>query len=250
LTERTEGTIDRGEIARFARLASQWWDAEGDFRPLHRINPVRLGFIREKLTAHFARDGRAMRPFEGLRCLDIGCGGGLVAEPMTRLGFAVTGIDADAAALEVAHRHAQQGDLPIDYRAATAEELAAEQQIFDVVLALEVIEHVADVELFLAAVARLVRPGGAFIAATLNRTAKSFFFAIVGAEYVLRWLPRGTHRWEKFVRPSEFTGGLRRQGLSVRALEGMVYAPGTGSWSRGPDLAVNYLLFATQPKDK
>jgi len=244
------GTVDRGEIERFARLASQWWDAEGDFRPLHRINPVRIGFIRDKLTAHFARDGLAMRPFEGLRCLEIGCGGGLVAEPMTRLGFAVTGIDADEEALEVAQLHARQGDLPIDYRAASAEELAAEQQIFDVVLALEVIEHVADVELFLSAATRLVRPGGAFIAATLNRTARSFLFAIVGAEHVLRWLPRGTHRWNKFVRPSEFAAGLRHRGMTVRELAGLVWTPQTASWSLAPDLAVNYLLFATQPKDK
>ena len=244
------GTIDPGEVERFAQLASQWWDAEGDFRPLHRINPVRLSFIREKLVSHFARDRQAMRPFEGLRCLDIGCGGGLVAEPLTRLGFAVTGIDADAAALEVARSHARESDLSIDYRAATAEELAAEQQIFDVVLALEVIEHVAEVKLFIAALARLVRPGGALIAATINRTAKSFLFAVVGAEYVLRWLPRGTHRWEKFVRPSEFAGGLRRHGMVVRELAGMAWAPRTGNWSLGADLAVNYLLFATQPKDK
>jgi 2-polyprenyl-6-hydroxyphenyl methylase / 3-demethylubiquinone-9 3-methyltransferase len=245
------GTVDHAEIAQFARLAAQWWDAEGDFRPLHRINPVRLGFIREHLIAHFARDPRSLRPFAGLRLLDIGCGGGLVAEPMTRLGFEVTGIDADSAALGVARAHAAEWDLAIDYRAATAEDLVADEAAaFDVVLALEVIEHVADTSLFLAHAARLVRPGGALVAATINRSAKAFFFAIIGAEYVLRWLPRGTHHWEKFMRPSELAAGLRAQGMVVRALKGISYEPLTDRWSISPDLAVNYLLFATQPKAK
>jgi 2-polyprenyl-6-hydroxyphenyl methylase / 3-demethylubiquinone-9 3-methyltransferase len=243
-----EGTIDRGEIERFARAAPRWWDEAGAFRPLHRLNPVRLGFIRERLIGHFARENGAFAPFAGLRLLDIGCGGGLVAEPMARLGFAVTAIDADTTALAVARAHARESGLAIDYREAAAEDLTARGERFDAVLALEVAEHTHDPALFFATVARLVTPGGALVASTLNRTAKSFLFAIVGAEYVLRWLPRGTHRWGKFLRPAEVASHLRAGGLAVKSLDGLVYEPLRDSWTLAPDIGVNYLLFAIKPK--
>jgi 2-polyprenyl-6-hydroxyphenyl methylase / 3-demethylubiquinone-9 3-methyltransferase len=242
------GTIDRGEVERFARSAAQWWDAQGDFAPLHRLNPVRLGFMRERMLEHFHRDGKALTPFAGLRLLDIGCGGGLVAEPMARLGFAVTAIDADARALAVARAHAADWDLAIDYRDEQAEDMAARGARFDAVLALEVVEHVRDPSRFLETAAQLVRPGGALVIATINRTAKSFALAIIGAEYVLRWLPRGTHRWEKFLRPSELAAGLRPHGIVLADMSGIVYEPWRGRWTLAPDVQVNYLLFAIKPK--
>jgi 2-polyprenyl-6-hydroxyphenyl methylase / 3-demethylubiquinone-9 3-methyltransferase len=240
------GTIDRAEIARFAKSAPAWWDPAGDFRPLHKLNPVRLAFIRDQVARHFARDIRASRPFDGLRLLDIGCGGGLVSEPMARLGFAVTGIDAETETLAIARRHAEATGVAIDYRQAAAEDLADAGERFDVVLALEVVEHVADPALFLAAAATLVGPGGAFIASTINRTPKAFLFAILGAEYVLRWLPRGTHHWNKFLRPSELAEPLRRHGLRLGALAGLAYHPFADRWTLGTDLDVNYLLFAAK----
>jgi 2-polyprenyl-6-hydroxyphenyl methylase/3-demethylubiquinone-9 3-methyltransferase len=240
-------TVDRDEVARFAEQAHAWWDEAGPFRPLHRINPVRLGFIRARLLGHFARAPRALRPFEGLSLLDIGCGGGLVAEPMARLGFRVTGIDAAADALAVAHGHAEAAGLAIDYRAAAVEDLAPRES-FDAVLALEVAEHASDAALFVAGAARLVRPGGALIVSTLNRTAKSFLAAVIGAEYVLRWLPRGTHQWRKFLRPSEMAAHLRQAGLTPEEVVGLVYRPLAGGWAMAPDLGVNYLIFATRPK--
>ncbi|HWI27653.1 MAG TPA: bifunctional 2-polyprenyl-6-hydroxyphenol methylase/3-demethylubiquinol 3-O-methyltransferase UbiG [Stellaceae bacterium] len=242
-------TVDRDEVGRFARLAQTWWEPEGEFRPLHKLNPVRLAFIRDRLGAHFARDARSVRPFAGLSLLDIGCGGGLVSEPLARLGFAVTGIDAGEETLEAARGHAAETDIAVDYRRIAAEDLAAAGTQFDAVLALEVVEHVAAPELFLAAAARLVKPGGAFIAATINRTPKAFLFAILGAEYVLRWLPRGTHHWEKFLRPSELAAGLRPGGLALQEVSGLVYNPLADRWSLGRDLDVNYLLFATKPED-
>src|SRR5882672_10541813 len=238
-------TVDPADIARFAALAESWWDPAGKFKPLHRLNPVRLGFLRDRLTAHFKHDSAALRPFEGLRLLDIGCGGGLVAEPMARLGFAVTGIDAAGETIATARSHAEQSGLAIDYRAMAAETLAASGERFDVVLALEIVEHVADLDAFIAAAAMLVRPGGAFVAATLNRTAKSYLFAIVGAEYVLGWLPRGTHDWRKFVRPSELAAALRRNRLRVEEIAGITYNPLGDSWALSADLDVNYMAFAT-----
>jgi 2-polyprenyl-6-hydroxyphenyl methylase / 3-demethylubiquinone-9 3-methyltransferase len=242
------GTVDRDEIERFDRIARTWWEPEGEFRALHRLNPVRLHFIRDRLARHFGRDAQAMRPFAGLRLLDIGCGGGLVSEPLARLGFAVTGIDAGEAMLEVARGHAAESGVAVDYRRTTAEDLAASGERFDAVLALEVVEHVASPELFLAAASSLVTPGGAFIAATINRTPKAFLFAILGAEYVLRWLPRGTHHWEKFLRPSELAAGLRGGGLAVQELAGIAYNPLADRWSLGRDLDVNYLAFAVKPR--
>jgi 2-polyprenyl-6-hydroxyphenyl methylase / 3-demethylubiquinone-9 3-methyltransferase len=247
---RDQGTIDRDEIERFARLAHAWWDEGGAFRPLHRLNPVRLRFIRDRLLPHFARVRDTPAPFAGLRLLDIGCGGGLVAEPMARLGFAVTGIDADANALAVARAHAEETGLAIDYRAAAAEDLAQRGESFDAVLALEVAEHAHDPQLFFAAAAQLVRPGGALVVSTINRTAKAYAFAVVGAEYVLRWLPRGTHDWRKFLRPSEVAAHLRPHAMTIKALEGLVYEPWRDGWTLGPDLGVNYLLFAIKAKEK
>lgn len=242
-------SIDPAEVERFSALAETWWDPRGSMAPLHRLNPARLGFLREMLTAHFGRDVKSLRPFDGLRILDVGCGGGLITEPLARLGAAVTGIDAAEANIGVARAHARSADLEIDYRQGSAEELAAGGERFDAVLALEVIEHVADVDAFLQATGTLLRPGGSFIGATLNRTPKSFLFGIVGAEYVLGWLPRGTHRWDRFVRPSEFAAGLRRQGLQVREMRGLVYDLLAGEWRLGRDLGVNYMIYAARPAD-
>jgi 2-polyprenyl-6-hydroxyphenyl methylase / 3-demethylubiquinone-9 3-methyltransferase len=241
------GTIDESEIERFSRLASTWWDPDGPMRPLHRLNPVRIGYVRDRIAAHFGRDTKSLRPFAGLSLLDLGCGAGLLAEPMARLGFAVAGVDATKESIEVAKRHADDGGLSIDYRIATAEELAAAGERFDAVLALEIVEHVADVDLFLAAAASLVKPGGALVLSTLSRTVKSFLMAIVGAEYVLGWLPLGTHEWERFVRPSELVPPLRRAGLRVKELTGVAYDPLAGEWRLAPrDLDVNYMAFAVR----
>ncbi len=242
----TSSTIDPGEIGRFAAQAESWWDSEGSFRTLHRINPARLGFIRQYLTAHFRRDPSSLRPFDGLTLLDIGCGGGLVAEPMTRLGFTVTGIDAGAGAIDAARTHAKVMGLAIDYRVAAAESMAEAGRRFDTVLALEVIEHVADPADFFAAVGALVPSGGAFIGASLNRTPRSFVLAIVGAEYVFHWLPPGTHDWRKFLRPSEFVLGLRRNGLAATQLAGLIYDPRHADWLLSPDLRVNYMVGAVR----
>ena len=242
----TSGTIDPGEIGRFAAQAESWWDSEGSFRTLHRINPTRVRFIRQQLTAHFRRDPSSLRPFDGLTLLDIGCGGGLVAEPMARLGFTVTGIDPGAEAIDAARAHAKAMGLAIEYRVTGPEAIAEAGKSFDTVLALEVIEHVADPGDFFAAVSVLVRSGGAFIGATLNRTPRSIALAIVGAEYLFRWLPPGTHDWRRFLRPSEFVLGLRRNGLVATQLAGLVYDPRRGEWVLSPDLQVNYMVGAVR----
>jgi len=238
------GTVEPSEVDRFAREAGSWWDPEGSFWMLHRINPIRLGFIRQHLLAHFHRDPVSLRPFNGLSMLDIGCGGGLVAEPMARLGFTVTGIDAGSEAIETARMHAEATGLAIDYRVAAPESIAQTGRRFDAVLALEVIEHVADLAVFLAAVRALVRSGGVFIGATLNRTPRSFALAILGAEYILRWLRPGTHDWRNFLRPSEFVLGLRRNGFVATELAGLAYDPWQGGWSLSSDLQVNYMVAA------
>ncbi len=236
-------SIDDAEIARFESVAAEWWDSNGKFRPLHRMNPTRVGYIRDALCRHFGRTAGGTAPFDGLTIADVGCGGGLLCEPMARLGARVTGIDAGAEAVAVARLHAAQMGLKIDYRQVTAEALAGEGAVFDAVLALEIVEHVADIDAFLGAVAALVRPGGALIMSTLNRTPKCFGLAIVGAEYLLRWVPRGTHDWRKFVRPSELAGGLRRRRIEIDEVRGMVFNPLTGDWSLSDrDLDVNYLL--------
>jgi 2-polyprenyl-6-hydroxyphenyl methylase/3-demethylubiquinone-9 3-methyltransferase len=239
-------TVDPEDIDRFAAHGASWWDPSGSFGPLHRMNPARIAFIRRELLAHFRRDACALSPFAGLSLADIGCGGGLVAEPMTRLGCTVTGVDAGASAIAAARAHAEAGGLAIDYRTADVEALARGGERFDIVLALEIIEHVADHDAFFTALGMLVKPGGLFIGATLNRTARSFALAIVGAEYVLGWLPRGTHDWRRFVRPSEFVLGLRRAGLGATRLAGLAYDWRSGGWSESTDLSVNYLVAAAR----
>ncbi len=242
----TSGSLEPSEADRFAARAVSWWDPEGAFAPLHSLGATRLHFIRSRLLSHFGRDPRSLAPFEGLRLLDIGCGGGLAAEPMARLGFRVTAIDADRQAIAAAKAHAEAGGLAIDYRVESAESPSSPGEPFDVVLALEVVEHLADPPLFFAALGRLLRPGGAFIGATLNRTARSFALAILGAEYVLRWLPPGSHDWRQFLRPSEFVLALRRNGLFPIELAGMRYDILSREWTLSRDLGVNYLVFAVR----
>lgn len=237
-------TVDAAEVARFEALADEWWDPEGRFRPLHRFNPERVRFVRDRACARFGRNPRAERPLAGLRLLDIGTGGGLVAEPMARLGASVTGIDPAERNIGTARAHAQRMDLAIDYRAITAEALAAEGMTFDIVLAMEVVEHVADTEAFFAAVASLTAPGGMVVAATLNRTFKAYALAIVGAEYVMRWLPVGTHDWNKFLTPQELSDLMGRHGLVAREAAGLIYNPLSGRWRLGEDVGVNYLIHA------
>ncbi len=242
------GTVDANEAAKFAAIAAEWWDPNGKFRPLHRFNPTRLEFIRARACNHFVRDPARLDALAGLKVLDIGCGGGLIAEPMARMGAEVTGIDVTARSIAVARHHAEAQGVDVTYREATAEALAEEGARFDLVLTLEVVEHVADVDLFLHAAGSLVAPGGMLIAATLNRTKRAFAFAIVGAEYVLGWLPRGTHDWRKFVKPSEMARGLRTAGLSPVEVTGVVYNPLSGEWRLNPrDVAVNYMMVATRP---
>lgn len=247
---RRPSTVDAGEIANFAAVAGAWWDPDGEFRPLHRINPARLGFIRDQLVRHFERDAASTRPFAGLSLLDIGCGGGLVTEPMARLGFRVSGIDADATAVGIAREHAAQSGLTVAYRREAAEDVARRDQRFDAVLALEVVEHSADPALFLATAAALIKPGGALILSTINRTTRAFLTAIVGAEYLLRWIPRGTHHWSKFMRPSEVAEILRKNRLEIGTVAGLRYHPGGAGWQIGGPPAVNYLLFASKRPGK
>ncbi len=216
-------TIDPAEVAKFAGWAAEWWDPAGKFAPLHKFNPVRLGFIRAETAAHFGRGARSLRPFEGLSLLDIGCGGGLLSEPMARLGFAVTGADASDRNIATARAHAAQSGLAIDYRAATAEALVAEDHSFDVVLNMEVVEHVADVAAYLKACTALVKPGGLTVVATLNKTLKSLALAKIGAEYVLNWLPRGTHDWNRFIPPAELQKSLEESGLTILKTQGVSF---------------------------
>ena len=236
-----EATSLTEEVARFTAMAEAWWDPYGKFKPLHKFNPVRLGFMRRKLAVHFNRDPMEAAPFTGLRLLDVGCGGGLLSEPLARMGFTVTGIDAGDKNIEVAKVHAVQSGLAIDYRLVTPEQL--ESELFDVVLTMEVVEHVPDPANFLAAVCDHLRPGGAFLGATLNRTTKSYALAVMGAEYILRWLPRGTHDWHKFVKPAEFAAGLRSSGVEIEEMVGMAYTPFRDEWHETPELDVNYMLF-------
>ncbi len=238
-------TVDAAEVAKFAAMAEEWWDPNGKFRPLHKFNPVRITYLRDRIASRFERDPHGDAPFSGLAIADIGCGGGLLTEPMARLGATVTGIDATERNVEIARNHAQHMQLPIDYRFTTAADLAATGARFDVVLTMEVIEHVADPSAFVADCARLVRPGGLMFLATLNRTAKAYLLAILGAEYVLGWLPKGTHDWRRFVKPSEMAAALRSAGMHLDELSGVVYDPLKDRWRVRPrDLDVNYMALA------
>lgn len=238
-----KSSIDPAEVETFSRIAAEWWDPRGKFAPLHKFNPVRLGFIRDQALYRFGRDGKTRKPFESLRLLDIGCGGGLLSEPMTRLGFQVTGVDASERNIGTASAHAAQQGLAIDYRASTAEGLlAAGEQPFDVILNMEVIEHVADPAAYLQDCARLLKPGGLMIVATLNRTLKALALAKIGAEYILRWLPVGAHDWNKFLKPQEIRDFLSREPVVVDGPYGVVFNPLTGRWTESVDTDVNYMM--------
>ena len=235
-------SIDPAEVAKFSAMAAEWWDSTGKFAPLHKFNPVRLAFIREMAAAHFSRQG--LKPFEGLSLLDIGCGGGLLSEPMARLGFAVLGADASESNVKTAAAHAASSGIMIDYRVATAESLTQTGATFDVVLNMEVIEHVADLQGYLSACARLLKPGGLMFVATLNKTLKSLALAKIGVEYVLRWLPPGTHDWNRFVEPGRLRLMLEETGLKILKTQGVVFNPLTWNWRLSDDLDVNYLIVA------
>ena len=241
------GTADANDVAKFTAMAETWWDATGKFRPLHQINPPRLAFMRDRICGRFGRDPMADKPLQGLTILDIGCGGGLVCEPLTRMGAQVTGIDAGDKNVRIAQLHAERMGLDIAYHQRLPEDLAKEDHRFDVVLNLEVIEHVADVDAFLAASTGLVKPGGAMVLSTINRTVKALALAKVAAEYVLRWLPAGTHDWRKFLKPSEMASALRPYGVTITDLAGLVYNPLRDEWSiKASDLDMNYLAFAVK----
>jgi len=237
-------TVDADEVARFSALAATWWDPRGKMGMLHKFNPVRLSFIKEAACRQFGRDPKRLDSLAGLRILDIGCGGGILSEPLARLGAQVVGADPAVANIEAAKVHAAGAGLALDYRATTAEALAEAGERFDLVLAMEVIEHVADVALFVRRCAEMVKPGGLMIGATINRTLKSFALAIVGAEYVLRWLPVGTHRWEKLVTPGELEAALKAGGLAVAEESGIMYDLFRDEWRRSDDMDVNYMFEA------
>lgn len=238
-------TVDPAEIAKFSKLSAEWWDPKGKMAPLHKINPLRLGYIRDAVCRKFDRSAKSLSCLSGLRILDIGCGAGLLCEPFTRLGAQVIGVDPAASNIAAAKLHAEKAHLSIDYRCTTIEEMDVRER-FDVVLAMEVVEHVADVGAFLSRCAAMLKPGGLMVISTLNRNWKSFALAIVGAEYVLRWLPRGTHEWNKFVTPDELTKYLLDNRLVISEQSGVVYSPFADRWSLSSDMDVNYMIVAEQ----
>ncbi len=240
-------TIDQSEVDRFSAMAAEWWSPVGKFRPLHKFNPVRLAYIREKICARFGRDINGHNALAGLRILDIGCGGGLLSEPMARMGADVVGVDPSPVNIEVARTHARQSKLTVDYRASTAEELAEAGENFDVVLNMEVVEHVADVSLFMEKCCQMVRPGGLMFVATINRTQKARMLAIFMAENVLRWLPRGTHTYEKLVKPAELEQPILASGMQVTDKTGVFFNPLLDSWNYSTDMDVNYMMLAERP---
>jgi 2-polyprenyl-6-hydroxyphenyl methylase / 3-demethylubiquinone-9 3-methyltransferase len=243
----TKSTVDPAEVERFSRLAANWWDPRGPMAPLHKFNPVRLGYIRDQAAMHFQRDPKRIDCLYGLRILDIGCGGGLLSEPLARIGAEVVGADPAANNIAVAKLHAAETGVAVDYRSTTAEALADAGERFDIVLAMEVIEHVTDVNLFIRRCAEMVKPGGLMITATLNRTLKAFALAIVGAEYVLRWLPRGTHQWDKFVTPEELESALQAGRLHRIGESGVIYNLLADKWQLSSDMDVNYMITAERP---
>lgn len=241
-------TIDDAQVEWFSKMSAEWWDPRGKFKPLHKFNPVRISYIREKACGHFGRDEKLARPLEGLRVLDVGCGGGLLSEPMARMGASVVGIDPAEKNIGIARTHAAESGVPVDYRAATAEALAEAGESFDIVLNMEVVEHVADVDFFLTTCASLVKPGGMMFVATINRTLKAGALAIFAAERVLRWLPPGTHQYEKLVRPEEIETPLKASGMTPVERQGVFYSPLTDSWNRSKDTDVNYMVLAVKPE--
>lgn len=243
-------TVDPDEVAKFSAMASEWWDPAGKFKPLHKFNPIRLAYIRETLCTHFSLDDNGPTPLRGLRVLDLGCGGGLLSEPVSRMGAELIGADASAETIETARVHADQQGLTIDYRVTRAEELAAQSEAFDAIICMEVVEHVADLGEFIKTCAQLLKPGGIILLATLNRTMKSYAFAIVGAEYILRWLPAGTHVWEKFVKPDELESFLAAVNLATDKPLGLSYNPLSDHWCRSTDVSVNYVLSAVKANNE
>ena len=240
----SKSTIDVREVQQFNALQGEWWNPVGKMKPLHRINPVRLAYIKQQIALNFRIDEKSPKPLTGLTILDIGCGGGLLCEPLSKLGATVTGIDPGGANIEIAKAHSNLSNLTIDYQITTAEDLVKTGAQFDIVLAMEVVEHVSNVSLFIEATTKLVKPQGLFIGSTLNRTLRSFALAIIGAEYVLRWLPKGTHSWDKFVTPQEFQTELEANGFDRCEATGMSYSPFTDSWKQTRDTAVNYFISA------
>jgi 2-polyprenyl-6-hydroxyphenyl methylase/3-demethylubiquinone-9 3-methyltransferase len=243
---RAAASVDAEEVARFAAMAKRWWDADGPMRPLHRLNPLRLTWIKQQVCERFGRDTKSATALTRLRILDVGCGAGIVTEPMARMGATTVGIDPAAENIAAAKHHATEAGLAIDYRAVTAEQLAAAKERFDVVLALEVVEHVTDVPAFVATCAGMVKPGGLMIVSTINRTMKAFALAIVGAEYLLRWLPRGTHSYDKLVTPDELRAAFGAAGLTPRAETGVMYVPVADRFRLTSDMDVNYMMVATR----
>lgn len=240
-------TIDPAEVARFDAIARTWWDQKGPMAVLHKFNPVRLAFVRDLACAHYGRDPKGLSALDGLTLVDIGCGGGVLSEPLSRLGAEVTGLDPAPTNIAVARAHAERSGLAIDYREEMIESLVAQGRTFDVVLAMEVVEHVADVDAFVSACCKAVKPGGLLVMATLNRTLKSYALAIVGAEYLLRWLPKGTHDWNKFVTPDELGRAIEASGLDLGESTGVIYNPLADRWSAARDMDVNYMMAATKP---
>ena len=247
MSEAAKSTIDQEEVDRFSAMAAEWWSPTGKFKPLHKFNPVRLAYIRDKAAENFGRDVRSPRPLEGLRVLDIGCGGGLLSEPVARMGASVVGADPSEKNIGIASTHAKASGVSVDYRAVTAEQLAEAGETFDIVLNMEVVEHVADVDFFLGTCARMVRPGGLMFVATINRTMKAAALAIFAAENILRWLPRGTHQYEKLVRPEEIEKPVADNGLSIIDRTGVFFNPLSNQWNLSKDMDVNYMMLAKRP---
>jgi 2-polyprenyl-6-hydroxyphenyl methylase/3-demethylubiquinone-9 3-methyltransferase len=242
-------SVEPAEVDKFSRLAAEWWDPHGKLAVLHKFNPLRLAYIREQVTARFSRDPFVRQPYHGLDFLDIGCGGGLLSEPIARLGGNVTGIDPSEENIRIAARHAEEQLLAIDYRVATAERLSAEGRQFDVILNMEVVEHVRDPAEFIGRCGSMLKPGGLMVTATISRTFKSFALAIIGAEYILSWLPKGTHHWESFITPEELGSYLEAAGLKPVDTVGVVYNPFSGEWQRSGDTDVNYMMLASRPRE-
>jgi len=244
MSEAAKSTIDQSEVDRFSAMAAEWWSPTGKFKPLHKFNPVRLTYIRDKAAENFGLDPKSPKPLEGLRVLDIGCGGGLLSEPVARMGATVVGADPSEKNIGIASTHAKASGVSVDYRPVTAEQLAEAGEIFDIVLNMEVVEHVADVEFFMSTCARMVRPGGMMFVATINRTMKAAALAIFAAENILRWLPRGTHQYEKLVRPEELEAPMTASGLEIIDRTGVFFNPLANQWNLSKDMDVNYMLLA------